>query len=105
MRLKGHIRDKDCTTANYLGTNHGKPVVTLVVNNPEIQSGEYIERIERTVQTLVLDKDVVLSWGRVGSFTENDNLHKIIGKYRLRHKFKTTLYGKEIKQEGEVVNI
>jgi energy-coupling factor transporter ATP-binding protein EcfA2 len=103
LRLKGHIRDKDCTTATYLGANHGKPVVTLVVGHPEIQSGEYVDSIEKRVQTLVLDNDVVLSWGKVGSFTENERLHEIIGRYLLRHKFKTTLYGKEIKQDGEII--
>lgn len=104
-KLKGKIRDKACATANYLGVNNGKPVATLVVNHPEIQSGKYIENIEKTVETLVLDKDVVLCWGRVGKFTENDKLHDLIAKYRLRHRFKTTLYGKEIKQFGEIVEI
>ena len=102
-RLKKHIRDKDCTTAIYLGVNHGKPVTTLVVGHPENQSDDYIESIERTVETLVLKSDVVLAWGRVGDFTDNQRLHDLIGKYRLRHKFKTTLYGKEIRQAGEVV--
>lgn len=105
MRLKGSIRDKDCTSANYLGTNHGKPVATLVVNHPEIQEGEYLESIEKEIQTLVLNKDVVICWGKVGSFVENENLHSMIGKYRLRHKFRTTLYGKEIAQVGEVVEV
>ena len=105
LRLKGHIRDKDCTSANYLGTNHGKPVVTLLVKSPEIQSGSYIESIEKTVETLVKKNDVTLCWGRVGSFTENERLHELIGRYRLHHKFRTTLYGKEIQQVGELVEI
>lgn len=104
-RLKGKTRDKDCTTAMYLGVNHGKPITTLVVQHPEIQSGKYIDSIKRKVETLVLNHDVVLVWGKVGSFVENESLHKIIGKYRLRHRFKTTLYGKEIKQLGEVVDV
>lgn len=104
-RLKGKTRDKDCTTAIYLGVNHGKPITTLVVQHPEIQSGEYIEDIERKIETLVLNHDVILAWGRVGSFTENDRLHSMIAEYRLRHRFKTTLFGKEIKQLGEVVEV
>jgi ABC-type lipoprotein export system ATPase subunit len=104
-KLKGKTRDKDCTTASYLGVNHGKPVTTLVIQHPEIQSGEYIDSIEKQVETLVLDRDVILAWGRVGNFTENERLHSIIAEHRLRHRFKTTLYGKEIKQHGEVVAV
>ena len=104
-KLKGKIRDKECATANYLGANQGKPVVTLVVNHPEHQKGKYVDQIEDTVKTLVLDKNVVLCWGKVGSFTENERLHEMIGKYRLRHRFKTTLRGTEIKQDGEIVEL
>lgn len=104
-KLKDKIRDKDCTTARYLGVNHGKPVVTLLVKHPEIQSGSYIDTIEKEVDTLVLNNDVILAWGKVGSFTENDRLHEMIGKYRLQHRFRTTLKGKEIKQLGEVVEV
>jgi ABC-type phosphate/phosphonate transport system ATPase subunit len=104
-KLKGKIRDKDCATARYLGVNHSKPMTTIVVNHPEIQSGEYIEEIEKEVQTLVLNRNVVLSWGKVGNFVENESLHRIIAKYRLMHRFKTTLQGKEIKQLGEIVEM
>ncbi len=104
-KLKGKIRDKECTTASYLGVNHGKPVATLVVQHPEIQSGSYVESIEKKVETLVLNHDVILAWGKVGSFVENENLHKIIAAHRLRHRFKTTLFGKEIKQTGEIIEV
>lgn len=104
-KLKGKTRDKFCSTATYLGVNHGKPVTTLVIQHPEIQSGKYIDSIEKKVETLVLNNDVILAWGKVGSFVENEALHKMIAEHRLRHRFKTTLFGKEIRQYGEIVEI
>ena len=102
--LKNSIRNKDCTSANYAGKRYGKSIMTIRVTHPENIESNYIDNIEKIVESNP-DKDIILCWGRVGHFIENDQLHQIIAQYKLRHRFDQTLYGKYIRQLGTVITV